>query len=396
MKPPKLFLAIPSLLLLAAGPVPAEIVERVVAKVNGQIVTLSEFEARQLAAVQAAGVGSDRVERFLRENNARILQEAIDDLLLVERAGEIGLRLRPDYVREVIEGIKKENNIETDAALQEQLGREAMSLDDLKRNIERSILKRQVLSRELEPKLAVSEAEVRADYEAHRAEYGRPGAVRLQEILVPSEVGDAEALARDIVARARAGEDFAALAKAYSSSATRDSGGDLGTLVRGEMSPEIEEAVSSLPPEAIAEPLRAAAGFRILRVVEKTEASVTPFEEVKAEIRRRLVQERTALEYGRYLEGLRKQAVVDVRVREVPLQVNLPTSSGPFLEPPAPAAPPGVRAPRPGAIPEAAEVVTSPQAGPERVVPPRLPGEEAREKKDEEAPPTPAPTPPPR
>src|SRR5215468_6187312 len=125
----------------------AEIVERLVAKVNGDIVTQSEFEARQLAAVQAAHIPADQVESYLRQNNSRILQEAIDDLLIVQRAAEIGIKLRPEYL--------KDNNIPDDGELRRQLRREGMNLDDLKRNIERSVLKRQVLQHELEPKVQV-------------------------------------------------------------------------------------------------------------------------------------------------------------------------------------------------------------------------------------------------
>ena len=96
-------------------PPAAEVVERVVARVNGDIVTLSEFEARQVAEVQARRViAPERIEAFLRDNNARILQEAIDELLILQRGEELGIRLRPEYVQEVIEGIKKENNITDD------------------------------------------------------------------------------------------------------------------------------------------------------------------------------------------------------------------------------------------------------------------------------------------
>src|SRR5918996_3111788 len=136
MKRPSAALALISSLVLAAG-APAEVLERVVVRVNGDIVTQSEFQARQVAAVQAARVPEDRIEQFLRENNARILQEAIDDLLLVQRADEIGVRLSAAYIKEVVDGIKKENNIQTDEELQAQLRREGMSLDELKRNIER-------------------------------------------------------------------------------------------------------------------------------------------------------------------------------------------------------------------------------------------------------------------
>jgi parvulin-like peptidyl-prolyl isomerase len=346
----------------------------VVAKVNGDIVTLSEFQARQVAAVQVAGLSSeDRIERFLRENNARILQEAIDDLLLVQKAQEMGMRLRPDYINEIIENIKKENNIQSDDDLQQQLRREGMSLSDLKRNIERSIMKRQLLSHELESKVAVAEEEVRADYEARRAEYDRPGSLHLQEIVVKTESGS-QALAGDLVRRARAGEDFAELARAYSSAATRSSGGDLGRLSKGDLAPEIEKAAFALPVGGVSDPVPTPEGFRILKVVEKTEPSQVPYEEVKAEIQKRLSADRTEREYETYMEGLRKAAVIDVRVREVPLQATVPDTPG--LEIPGATASP---APEVTTSPEA-EITTTPQARPEHVVPE----------------PAPSPTPPPQ
>src|SRR5688500_10236059 len=123
---PILFLVACATLLTAQSG--AELLERVIVRVNGDIITLSEFEARQIAAVQAARVGPDGVEKYLRENNARILQDAVDDVLLVQRAEEVGLRLRPEYINEVIEGIKKENNIKDDGELQAQLRREGMSI----------------------------------------------------------------------------------------------------------------------------------------------------------------------------------------------------------------------------------------------------------------------------
>jgi peptidyl-prolyl cis-trans isomerase SurA len=357
MRSRNLFLAALSVLLLS-GPAPAEVLERVVAKVNGDIVTLSEFQARQVAAVQAAGLSTeDRIERFLRENNARILQEAVDDLLLVQKAQEQGMRLRPEYVKEIIDGIKQENHITSDDELQQQLRREGMSLDELKRNIERSVMRRQLLSRELEAKIVVSDDEVRADYEAHRSEYDRPGSLHLQEIVVKTQSGS-QTLATDLVRRARAGEDFAELARAYSAAPTRAAGGDLGRLNHGDLTPDIEKVAFALPVGGVSDPLPTPEGFRILKVVEKTEATQVPFDEVKAEIRKRVSAERTTREYEAYLEGLRKEAIIDIRVREVPLQATVPTAPG--LEIPGAAAP--------TASPDE-EISTTPQTRPEHVVP---------------------------
>lgn len=342
-----------SAVLWGGSPLPAEIVERVIARVNGEIVSQSEFESRQVAAVQAARIPAERVETFLRENNARLLQEAIDELLLSQRAAELGIRLRGEYVDEVIEGIKKENNLPSDEALRAQLRKEGMTLGDLRRNIERSVLRRQVLARELEPKAKVTEADARAEYERNVADYRLPAAVRLQEILV----ADA-ARAAEVVSLAKAGGDFAALAKERSAAPTAASGGELGWLNRGDLSRELEGAIFALPAGGVSAPIETEAGHRVFKVVEKREARTVKFEEAREEILRRLTQDRMAREYEAYMEGLRKAAMIDLRVREVPLQVELPAE--PVVTRPAPGAP-------------EPEFSVSPQERPERVAPPVVP-----------------------
>jgi len=383
MKPWKSLIVLLSPALLALE-LPAEVIERVVAKVNGDIITLSDFTARQIAEAQAARVGPDRIEQFLRENNARILQAAIDDILIVQKAADIGMRVPPAYLKDVIDNIKKENNIESDEAFLQQLQREGMSLDDLKRNIERSILSRQVVSREVDAKIQVGEQDARNDYEARQAEYTTPAKVRLQEILVRPERGDARQLAAEIVRRARAGEDFAALAREHSSAPTRAAGGDLGELAHGEMNPEIEKVAQSLEPGGVSDPLPRGDAFLILRLASRSEGHVVPFDEVKADILKKLKDAHRAEEYDKFVASLRKSAILDIRVREVPLQVDLPTS-GSILDPtvPEPAADKAPPEARPKADPDA-EISVTPQARPERIAPAPAPK------------PTPTPTPIPR
>jgi parvulin-like peptidyl-prolyl isomerase len=352
----------------------AEIIERVVAKVNGDIITQSEFEARQLAAVQSARIPSEQVEAYLRQNNARILQEAVDDLLITQRAADLGIKLRPEYVLDVIDGIKKENNIPDDAELKRQLRREGMSLDDLKRNIERSVLRRQVLSRELEQKATVTEAEARAEYEQHKSEYGKSASVHLQEIVVADG-----AQAQDVVRRARGGEDFSSLARALSTAGSRANGGDLGQVNPGDMNPELAKVVGALAVGGVSDPIALENGFRIVRLVAKEDATVTPYEDLKEEITKRLTQQRMASVYDEYVVGLRKasEKTTQTTVSEVSLTVpNVPTStlSGPGLGPApgAPEAAPTPAAPNVPAVPgiDASEISTTPQARPERVAPP--------------------------
>jgi peptidyl-prolyl cis-trans isomerase SurA len=390
MKPLKPVLSLVSLAVLAVL-ARAEVIERVIVRVNGDIVSQSEFEARQVAAVQAARVPAPEIEKFLRENNAKILQDAVDELLLVQRAQELGYKISAAYLRDVIEGIKKDNKIESDDELQRQLRREGMTLDDLKRNIEHSIMKNQVLQRELQSKVAVGEADLRAEYEAKKAEtYTRKATVHLQEIVL--KAGDdpkaARTLADDLVRRARADEDFAELARQHSAGATQKSGGDLGQVNQGDLTPDMEKVAFALPVGGVSDPLRTKDGWRILKLTEKTEASVTPYEEVKADLQKRLTQARFAAQYDTYMEGLRtaSRCCIQVMVREVPLTVSVPATS--ILEAPSM---PGSAAPTPAQAPADpnAEFSTTIQPRPEQVGPPPLPGPIPQ------ASPSPSPTPPP-
>lgn len=349
-----------------AQPLPAEILERVVVKVNGDIVTLTDFTARQISEAQAARVGPDRIEQFLRDNNARILQSAIDDVLILQKAADMGMKLRPEYIKEVIDNIKKENNIESDEAFLGQLSREGLSLDDLKRNIERSILTRQIITREVDSKVQVTEQDARADYETRKADYTTPARLRLQEILVRGD--DAEKKASDLVRRARAGEDFAQLARGFSSAPTRAAGGELGELSHGEMNPEIEKVALSLEAGGVSDPMLRGDAYLILRLASRTDGNVVPFADVKEGILKQLGQTRRTETYDRFVEGLRKAAIIDIRVREVPLQVDLPTT-GSILDPPAEPGAEKRADEKPAPTDTAGEFSVTPQTKAERVAP---------------------------
>lgn len=383
MKPLFALALLPSLLLPAGAS--AEIIERVVAKVNGQIITLSDFQSRQIAAAQAARVEPATVGAFLRQNNARILQEAIDELLIIQKAEDAGIKAPPQWIDEAIEGIRKENNITSDEQFQDALAREGLTLAELRQNIERSVLRRIVMQRDIQPKIDATDADLRAEYEKLKAtEFTKPPTVTLQEILVKEDAGGA-ALAQEIVERARAGEDFAALAKAHSAAPSRVHGGDVGQLAQGELNPELEKLAFSLAVGSVSDPLPGPEGYRIVRVTAKTSGSTTSFEAAKEQVRDRLMMSRFSKAYEEYMAELRKTASVELRVREVPLQLTGPIPEASLLEalePLAPGAAPAEDAPaeapaRPGTPPPAApadeEFTTTPQAAPEKVAPPPAP-----------------------
>lgn len=315
--------------LIGAAPGRAEILERVVVKVNDQIVTLSEFQARQLAAVQEAKVGPSEVERYLRANNARILQEAIDEILLMKRAEEAGWRLPPEAIEEVVASIKRENNITSEAQMKEALAREGTTIEDLRRKIERSMTKRLVVDRDVRPKVTATDAECLAEYQKLEAtEFTKAPTVTLKEIVVSDAAGGLD-VARQIVEKARAGEDFSTLARNYSSAPSRATGGDIGPIARGGLDPEVEKVAFALAVGSVSDPIRVSGGYRIVKVIAQTPGGVVPFETAKAQVRERILAPRLEQAYEAYMKELRTDATVEMRARDVPVQLPEMPAAGP-------------------------------------------------------------------
>ena len=351
--------------LALAGSARAETIERVVAKVNGQIITLSEFQNRQVAAAQSARVDPAGIGQFLRQNNARLLQEAIDEILILQKAEDAGIHAPSAWIDEAIDGIKKDNKITTDEQMQEALAREGLTLAELRANIERGVVRRIVMQRDVQPKIEANESDVKAEYEKLKAsEFTKAASVSLQEILIPEDKGGLE-LAREVLAKARAGEDFQALARSYSSAASRANGGDLGQLSQGEMAPALEKEAFGLAVGSISEPLPVEGGYRLLRVTAKTTGSTTPYETVKDRVRDRVMMSRFDKAYDEFVAELRKNSVVVLLVREVPLQLTGPIPEGSLREALEPLGP-GLDSPSP---PAGAPAAAAPAAAPANAAP---------------------------
>jgi peptidyl-prolyl cis-trans isomerase SurA len=376
-----------------AAPARAEIIERIIAKVNGDIITLSDFQDRQLAAAQAARITPEQIGPFLRQNNARLLQEAIDEILILQKAESSGLQLPPEFADEVIESIKEDNGITTEEQFQTALAGEGLTLDELRENIRKSYTRQMIIRRDVEPRIGVTEAQLQEEYEKLKdSVFSRPATVTLQEIFVHNDAGGLP-VALDLVERARAGEDFASLARTHSAGPSAAAGGDLGEIAQGDLNPDLEKAAFALPVGSVSDPIVVADGYRILKVVAKTSGSVVPYATAKDQVRNKLMGERFGEAYEDYIGEIRESAVVELRVREVPLQLSGGIPEGTLLDDvdpfslgpaapfmpgsssvPAAAAPGGTASPsadrNPFAVPGGDdEFVTTPQARPERIVP---------------------------
>jgi peptidyl-prolyl cis-trans isomerase SurA len=314
------------LALVAFVPVRADIVEQVLVKVNGDIVTKTEFEQRQIAALrqrqELANVTPDSPElkKAIAEITPDLILSAVDELLLVQRGRELGYALGDEQFATILENIKKENKLETDEQFQAALKQEGLTLPELRRSLERQMLISRVQQTEVMSKISVTEEEAKAYYEKHRAEFTTPSSITLREILVEvprTEKGinaaqdeEARAKAEDIRKRLLAGEPFPRLAADLSEAPSKANGGLVGPIDSTDLAPALQDMIRQMKPGDLTEVIRTTRGYQILKLETKTEETVKSFDAARTEIGDRVADEKRRGETQKYIEKLRAQAIV--------------------------------------------------------------------------------------
>ena len=319
---------------LAAGTVVrGEIIEQIIVKVNGEIMTKTELENRQVAALRQSGQQFDpkaddaQLKRLLDSVTPQLLVNAIDEILLVQRGKELGYKMADDQFNSVLDSIKKDNKIESDEQFQAALKAENMTLSDLRKSLEKQMIISRVQQNEVMSKIAVNDEEARAYYEAHKAEFTSPRTITLREIFVnvPGDgqsinVGrDEEARSRINAIRQRAlnGENYEKLAADVSDAPSKANGGLIGPLSVADLSPELQKLLDAMKPGDITQPLRGARGFQILKLESATSAETKPFEEAREEISNKVFTDKRRDEFEKYLKKMRAQAIIEWKNADV-------------------------------------------------------------------------------
>ena len=173
----------------------AEILEQVLVKVNGEIITKTEFEARQVAELRNrpelanASQGAE-LQKAVAEITPDLILSAVDELLMVQRGRESGYALGDQQFAQILENIKTSNNLQDETKFQEALKQEGLTMADLRRNLERQMLVRQVQRVEILDKISVTDEEARAFYDAHKQEFTSPSEITLRESLIEVKNSD--------------------------------------------------------------------------------------------------------------------------------------------------------------------------------------------------------------
>jgi peptidyl-prolyl cis-trans isomerase SurA len=323
--------------VLAAIATPrGEIIEQILVKVNGDIFTKSDLEQRQIAALRQKGQAIDlksdpnnvQLRRALDEVTPQIMVDAVDEMVIVQRGKELGYTLSDTQFKGVVDNIRKENKIETDEQFQAALKAENLSMADLRRNLERSMIFQRVQQNEVLAKIGVTDDEAKKYYEAHLKEFTTSPTVTLREILV-AVPGDPKVLnvAADEAAKAKAdeirtrvtagGENFEKLAAEISDSPSKANAGLLGPLSVNDLSPDLRRLAESMKAGDVSEPVRTTRGYQLLKLEAITATNTMTLEQAREQISEHVFTEKRKAEFQKYLQKLRAQAIIEWKNEDV-------------------------------------------------------------------------------
>lgn len=326
-------MAVSAALLVAALAVPrADILEQVLVKVNGDIITKTDLEQRQVATLRQRDPNLQpnneaALQKALAEITPGVIVDAVDELLILQRGRELGYAMSTEQFDSIVENIKKENKLEDEAQFQAALKQEGMTMADLRRQLERTMIIQRVQQTEIMSKLQVTDAELKMYYDSHRETFTTRPQLTLREILVAVPASDrgvnvgleeeAKGKAEDIRKRLVDGEPFARLAADLSDSPSKANGGLVGPVTMDVLAPEFQEALKGLKAGDLTPVLRTSRGYQVVKLETMETATVKPFEESRDEIADRIATEKRRGEFTKFLEKLRGQAIIDWKNEEI-------------------------------------------------------------------------------
>jgi peptidyl-prolyl cis-trans isomerase SurA len=311
------------LALLAASP--GEVVDRVAATVDGEVVTLSELTDRAGSEYERAvrlppGAARDEATGAALR---RAFDQVVAEKLLAKQAQALQLEVTEQQVDAALADIRQRNRF-SEEDLDRALAEQGLDRAAFRAQVRRELETYQVLQYRVRGRVKVSDDDLKNYYQTHPQEFGGEEELHVRHIFLPlpdaASGGDeakVKAAGEKVLQRLKTGEDFAKVAREVSKGPSAEDGGDLGWLRRGTIQKALEDAAFALKDGQISGLVRAGPGLHVLKVEGRRRGGERSFEDAKEEIRARLMDEQVGATRQQYLEELRRGAAIEVKMPEL-------------------------------------------------------------------------------
>jgi peptidyl-prolyl cis-trans isomerase SurA len=320
---------------------PAQVVEEIVARVNGQIITRSEFlRSKDQLRDDVKQQDANNADKLFSEREKDILRDLIDQQLLLEKGKDLGITGDTELIKR-LDQMRKDMKLDTMEELEKAATAQGISYEDFKQNMRNQIITQKVIGEEVGSHLNITKDEEQKFYDEHKGEMEQPESIRLSEILIAPEkpaaikpesgaAGDAqkddaakqadeakalaaaEAKANDVLKQIKGGAGFDDIAKKYSNGPSAGQGGDLGVFKRGTLDKAYEDRTFAMKAGQVTDVIRTKQGYVILKVTDHQMAGIPPMKDIEPKIQDALYYEKLQPALRAYLTKLREDAYIKV------------------------------------------------------------------------------------
>jgi peptidyl-prolyl cis-trans isomerase SurA len=300
-----------------ASPYGGSVVEDIVARVNNQIITQSDYDRAQSEMDQDMRQRGATMQQ-MSEAHRDLLRNLVDQQLWLSKGKELGVTGDTELVKK-LDDIRKQYNLESIDDLEKAAREQGVSYEDFKQNIRNQIITQEVMRQEVGQHIIFTPGEAQRYYEAHKQDFSQPESERLGEILIsadssdPAKVQAAKTKADDIEARLHSGGDFSQLARTFSDGSTAASGGELGVYKKGQLGSTLEDKTFPLKTGEYTDPILTKQGYIILKVVQHTAGGPAPYKDVQEQVEEALYTERMEPAIHDYMTKLRNEAAIFIK-----------------------------------------------------------------------------------
>lgn len=336
-----LLLALTGTLFLPAIVSADAVVEEIIARVNNEIITKTEYaRSRDQLKQEAQQQDAANADKIFGEKQRDVLRDLIDQQLLLQKGKDLGITGDTELVKRLDE-MRKQMNLGTMEELEKAAETQGVSFEEFKQNLRNQIITQRVIGQEVGSHLSLGKDDVKKFYDEHKADMEQPEQIRLSEILVAPKVpkaptppaagadpstaatpnpadadaqlAEAQAKANDLLEQLHKGAAFEDLARKNSDGPSAKDGGDLNYFKRGTLSKELEDKVFAMKAGDVSDVIRTKQGFVILKVTEHRAAGVPPLKDVEARIQDAIYMQKLQPALRGYLTKLREDAFIDIK-----------------------------------------------------------------------------------
>ena len=315
-------------IIIAAGifisvPAIAEIMERIVAVVNGDVITLSELNSAFepfAKRIEEGYKGPDK-EKIIAENRLAMLNKMIDNIIIDQEAKKSQMIVKDEEVTDTINDFLSRRKMKMEDLINE-LAKENSSIEAHRKEVKAHLLRMRLLRREIKSKVAVTEEEIGEYYRKNRDAYEGKEAVRIKQLLIlfpkSADVKTKAKLREEMDAihkRLLKGEPFDLLAAQYSHGPSAAVFSDLGFLEKGSMLPDVEGVALGLKKDEISKVIESPVGLHIIQALDRRGAGIKPIESVREEIKAKLEEEKIDKKYDDWIKELRRKSLIEIKLQ---------------------------------------------------------------------------------